>query len=446
MTEKKLNQIDASRQGIITDEMARIAQLEEVDAHLIRDAVSRGEVVIFCNKKRREKGKLCAVGKGLRTKVNANIGTSRDHVDIEEECEKARVADETGADAIMDLSTGGNVTEIRSRVMETSSLAIGTVPVYEILHSSDSFGRGIVNVSEDDFLRVVEKHGEEGIDFVTVHCGLTLDAICRIRNQGRRNWIVSRGGSFLAHWMIEHEKENPYYYHFDELLNILKKYDMVLSLGDGLRPGSLDDATDRGQIQELIILGELQKRALDAGVQVIIEGPGHVPLDQIEANVLLEKKLCNNAPFYVLGPLVTDIAPGYDHIVSAIGGSLAAQYGADFLCYVTPAEHLRLPNVEDVRIGVIASRIAAHSADIVKLGAKAKRWDDVFSAYRQKRDWKGQVPLAIDPKKAQQLHEEIKPSLKDTCSMCGEYCSYRLSEKIFENGRTVKEGRRTKDE
>ena len=436
--EEQYNQIEAARQGVITHEMAGVAQTEDVDAHIIRDGIARGEIVIFCNKKNTAHKKLCGIGTGLRTKVNANIGTSRDHIDIDEECCKARVAEEAGADAIMDLSTGGDLTAIRSRIIEASSVPIGTVPIYEVMHSACAKGNAITRVDEDDFLDVVEKHGAEGIDFVTVHCGLTRDALQRIQNQGRRNWIVSRGGSFLAHWMLEHEKENPYYEHFDALLEIAKKYDMVLSLGDGLRPGSLDDATDRGQVQELIILGELQKRACAAGVQVIIEGPGHVPLNQIETNILLEKKLCNNAPFYVLGPLVTDIAPGYDHIVSAIGGAIAAQYGADFLCYVTPAEHLRLPTVDDVHAGVIASRIAAHAADIVKLGAKAKRWDDVFSTHRQRRDWKAQVSLAIDPRKAHTLHEEIKPSLEDTCSMCGEFCSYRLSEKMFESKKEQK--------
>ncbi len=427
-----VNQIKAAKRGIITSEVARLAQEEEVDAQSICDGIKKGEIVICRSKIASAKKKICGVGTGLRTKVNANIGTSRDWINVEEELEKLRVCEEAGADAVMDLSTGGDLAEIRRQVIDASSIPVGTVPVYEVLHSSCSHSNGISDVQEEDFIRAVKDHAEQGVDFVTVHCGLTKEAVMRISEQGRRGGIVSRGGSFLAHWMVQHEKENPYFTYYDEILKIALEYDIVLSLGDGLRPGALDDATDRGQIQELIILGELQKRALDAGVQVIIEGPGHVPLDQIATNVLLEKKLCNKAPFYVLGPLVTDVAPGYDHIVSAIGGAIAAQHGADFLCYVTPAEHLRLPTVDDVREGVIASRIAAHAADIVKLGDKAKRWDDVFSTYRQKRDWKEQVSRALDPIKAQRIHEEKKSSQEDACSMCGEYCSYRLSDKTFE--------------
>ncbi|MBU1862260.1 MAG: phosphomethylpyrimidine synthase ThiC [Candidatus Omnitrophica bacterium] len=431
--EKRYNQIEAARKGIITDEMVRVAQVEELDAHIVREGIAQGEIVIFENKKNvKDDKKICGVGKGLRTKVNANIGTSRDWINCDEELEKLQMAEEAGADAVMDLSTGGNLKEIRAKIINAAHIPVGTVPVYEVLHTFCEQGKGIDAIKEEDFLRAVEQHGEEGVDFVTVHCGLTLDAVMKIKNQGRRGGIVSRGGSFLAHWMVRQGKENPYYTYFDELLTIAKRFDLVLSLGDGLRPGALADATDRGQIQELIVLGELQKRAFEAGVQVVIEGPGHVPLDQIETNIILEKKLCNNAPFYVLGPLVTDIAPGYDHIVSAIGGALAARYGADFLCYVTPSEHLRLPTVDDVREGVIASRIAAHAADVVKLGNKARRWDDVFSSYRQKRDWKRQISLSIDPKKAQELYEGKKPSIDDTCTMCGEYCSYRLSEKTFQ--------------
>jgi len=432
--ERQLNQIEAARSGIITEVMVHIAQDEECDGRFIRDGIARGEIVVFGNKKQTAKGRTYyGVGTGLRTKVNANIGTSRDCIDINEELEKLQVAEEAGAHAVMDLSTGGDLTAIRASILNKATIPVGTVPVYEVLHTACSQGKTIADITEEDFIAAIEKHAEEGVDFVTVHCGLTYEAVLRIKNQGRRGGIVSRGGSFLAHWMVLHDKENPYYTHFDEVLKICLDYDIVLSLGDGLRPGAIDDATDRGQIQELVVLGELQKRAFAAGVQVIIEGPGHVPLDQIEMNIKLEKKLCNNAPFYVLGPLVTDVAPGYDHIVSAIGGAIAAQHGADFLCYVTPAEHLRLPTKEDVRNGVIASRIAAHAADVVKLGEKAKRWDDVFSTHRRKRDWDKQISLSLDPTVARQVHEGANPQVEDTCTMCGEYCSYRLSEKTFQD-------------
>jgi phosphomethylpyrimidine synthase len=435
MTQKsRLTQIDSARKGIITDEMHKVALAEGVDVEFIRRGIESGEIIIFSNYiSSSDTKKVCGVGKGLSTKVNANIGSSRDCVDCAQELEKLKACEEAGADAVMDLSTGGDITAIRKKIIAASSIPVGTVPVYEVLHTFCSEGKTAMDVTAQDFLDAVEKHALEGVDFVTVHCGLTMDAVLHVKEQGRLNGIVSRGGAFHAHWMVMHNAENPLYSHFDDLIAIARKYDVVLSLGDGLRPGALHDATDRGQVQELITLGKLQKRAFDAGVQVIIEGPGHVPLDQIETNMILQKKLCNNAPFYVLGPLVTDVAPGYDHIVSAIGGAQAARYGADFLCYVTPAEHLGLPSVSDVREGVIASRIAAHAGDIVKLGAKARAWDDEISRYRQKRDWPGQLRLALDPVKAKQYHDKKKAAIEDTCTMCGEYCSYRLSEKTLED-------------
>jgi phosphomethylpyrimidine synthase len=429
------NQIAQARQSLISNEVLRVAEQEDVTPEVIARGIAAGEIVILANKRSvSSKKKICAIGKGLRTKVNANIGTSRDFCDVDVELKKLAAAQEAGADTVMDLSTGGNLTQIREKILTATHIPLGTVPIYDVIHSFCSQGKTVNDAREEDFLGAVETHAKQGVDFVTVHCGLTLEGIKRIQSQGRKGGIVSRGGAFLAQWMVSHKKENPLFTYYDDLIAIAQKYDLVLSLGDALRPGSLDDATDRGQVHELIVLGELQKRAFDRGVQVIIEGPGHVPLDQIEANMILQKKLCNNAPFYVLGPLVTDVAPGYDHIVSAIGGALAARYGADFLCYVTPAEHLRLPQEADVYEGVIASRIAGHAADIVKLGARAKKWDDDFSAFRFKRDWAGQMRMALDPKKAKVFHEQIKPALEDTCTMCGEYCSYRLNEKLFNKG------------
>jgi phosphomethylpyrimidine synthase len=430
----RLTQIDAAREGILTAEMQKVAQDEGLRPEKILAGIGNGQIVICSNYiSSSDKKKVCGVGTGLRTKVNANIGTSRDRINIEEELAKLRACEEAGADAVMDLSTGGDLTDIRKHVIRASTIPVGTVPVYEVLHTACASGKTVADVRPRDFLDAVEKHAQEGVDFVTVHCGLTFDAVLKIKSQGRLNGIVSRGGAFHAQWMVTHQAENPLFDHFDELIAIARKYDIVLSLGDGLRPGALRDATDRGQVQELITLGELQKRAFDAGVQVIIEGPGHVPLDQIEMNMALQKRLCNNAPFYVLGPLVTDVAPGYDHIVSAIGGAVAARYGADFLCYVTPAEHLGLPSADDVREGVIAARIAAHAGDIVKLGERARMWDDRMSEYRQKRDWQGQIRLALDPLKARTYHEQQKAHIEDTCTMCGEYCSYRVSEKTFQD-------------
>lgn len=431
--EKILTQVEAARAGIITPEMKRVAKDEDVSEEFVRAGIENGTIIIFSNRlSARPDKNIYGVGAGLFTKVNANIGTSRDWLKIDEEIAKLKVAEEAGAHAIMDLSTGGDLTEIRRRVIDESTIPVGTVPVYEVLHTFRSEGKTVMDIQAQDFLDAVEKHCKEGVDFVTVHCGLTMEAVKRVRAQGRIQGIVSRGGAFHANWMIKHKQENPFYSHFDKLIEILKKYDVALSLGDGLRPGAIDDSTDRGQIQELITLGELQQRAFDAGVQVIIEGPGHVPMHEVETNMIMQKKMCNNAPFYVLGPLVTDVAPGYDHITSAIGGAIAAQHGADFLCYVTPAEHLGLPSIDDVREGVIASRIAAHAGDIVKLGAKARKWDNELAKYRQKRDWEGQLKLALDPVKAEKYHSAKTATEEDTCTMCGEYCSYKLSEETFE--------------
>jgi phosphomethylpyrimidine synthase len=372
------------------------------------------------------------IGKGLKTKVNANVGTSKDHMNVEEELEKVRAAIAAGADTIMDLSTGPAISETRKAVMKVCTVPLGTVPIYQAaVEMPEKKKRSMVEMTADDLFEVIERHGEEGVDFITVHCGVTGDSVGKIKREGRLLGVVSRGGAILVEWMEYNKKENPLYEHYDRLLEIAKAYDMTLSLGDGLRPGCLADATDRGQIQELILLGELTERAWAKGVQVMIEGPGHVPLDQIEANVLLQKRLCHGAPFYVLGPLVTDIAPGYDHITGAIGGAIAARAGADFLCYVTPSEHLRLPTVDDVREGVIASKIAGHAADIARGLKGAMDPDCRMAKARKALDWKAQIDLSIDPERARKLRESRMPKESDVCTMCGELCAVKKAAKFL---------------
>ena len=427
MTETQLTK---ARRNEITPEMETVARAECVGIEELVHRVAGGRVVIPANKKHRglqPKG----IGEGLTVKVNANIGTSSDHADPAEELQKLEVAVEAGADTVMDLSTGGDINAIRKMIVDRCPLPVGTVPIYQAAIEVAQHKGGIVFMTPDDIFRVIERHAEDGVDFVTVHCGVTLSTLERLRAQGRITDIVSRGGAFLATWMIYNERENPLYEHYDRLLEIALQYDVTLSLGDGLRPGCLADATDRTQVQELIFLGELTERAWDAGVQVMIEGPGHVPLDQIQANVLLEKKLCNGAPFYVLGPLVTDVAPGYDHIVCAIGGALAAYYGADFLCYVTPAEHLKLPTPEDVREGVIATRIAGHAADVARGIKRATDWDAELSRARKALDWEKQINLAIDPAKARQFRQSSKPESEEVCTMCGKFCAIKMVQEFF---------------
>lgn len=418
------NQLTAARQGKITKIMERVAKDEGVDRNLLRENMASGKVAILANNRHKNftpKG----VGKGLCVKVNANLGTSPERVGLKAELEKLKMAREAGADTVMDLSTGGNLDKIRKVIISEAQIPIGTVPIYQAAVEAVKKRKTITKMDPDEIFEVIEKHGIDGVDFVTVHCGVTQRSLERLRNQGRITDIVSRGGAFLAQWMIVNKKENPLYAQFDRLVRIARKYDMTLSLGDGLRPGCIADATDRGQVEELIILGELCAEALKNGVQVMIEGPGHVPINQIEANIVLQKRLCNEAPFYVLGPIVTDIAPGYDHITSAIGGALAGYYGADFLCYVTPSEHLGLPSPKDVRDGVIVTKIAAHAADLARGNEKALKLDKAMSTYRKALDWQGQIKCAIDPDKIKKFRKER--NLKDdVCSMCGEYCSMKL--------------------
>jgi phosphomethylpyrimidine synthase len=421
-----MTQLESARQGIITEKMQAAALTEGVEPEFIRAGIAAGNIII-CHNNKHLNGTPLVVGKGLRTKVNANIGSSADDLSIEKELEKARVAVASGADAIMDLSTGGPVDEIRRAIIAETSACIGTVPLYQAaLDAVRNQNKAIVDMTVEDIFAGVLKHAEDGVDFITVHCGVTRATVERMRREGRIMDVVSRGGAFTIEWMAHNNAENPLFEHFDRLLEITKAYDMTLSLGDGFRPGCLADATDRAQIHELIILGELTQRAQAYGVQVMIEGPGHMPLNQIEANVLLQKRLCHGAPFYVLGPLVTDIAPGYDHITSAIGGTIAAAAGADFLCYVTPSEHLRLPTVEDVKEGVIACRIAAHAADIVKGVKGAIEKDNQMARCRKKLDWEGQFALAIDPEKARRLRAESGVADHGACTMCGEFCAYKV--------------------
>lgn len=402
----------------------KIAKDEDISLEYLSKGIADGTIVVMENN-RRDLEKPCAVGKGLRTKVNANIGVSPGFSSMDSELEKMEVAVKAGADALMDLSTGPLSKELRRKIIAACPISLGTVPIYEI--AQDPKGK-FLSMKEDDFIDAIRKQADEGVDFFTIHSGITLeDALEASKNKRVMN-IVSRGGALLASWMLKNNRENPFFSRFDEILDVLKEYDITLSLGDSLRPGAIADATDCLQLKELITLGGLQQRALSAGVQTIIEGPGHVPLNQIESNVKLQKSICKGAPFYVLGPLVTDAAPGYDHIVSAIGGAIAAWHGADFLCYVTPAEHLRLPGVEDVRQGVMASKIAAHAADIVKGVPSAIKRDNAISAARAKRDWPKQFELALDPELPERIRKSQEPNIEDVCTMCSEYCSIKIME------------------
>ncbi|MEI6214524.1 MAG: phosphomethylpyrimidine synthase ThiC [Desulfuromonadales bacterium] len=426
-----MTQLEYARRGLITEKMQQAATAEGVSPEFVRDGIAAGTIVI-CHNVKHANGVPLPVGAGLRTKVNANIGSSSDDTDMEKELEKARAAVKYGADALMDLSTGGPVDEIRKAIIAETTACIGSVPLYQAaLDAVRHKNKAIVDMTVDDIFAGIVKHAEDGVDFITVHCGVTRSTVERMKNEGRLMDVVSRGGAFTIEWMNYNNKENPLYEHFDKLLEITKEYDMTLSLGDGFRPGCLADATDRAQIHELILLGELTQRAQDAGVQVMIEGPGHVPINQIQTNIQLQKRLCHGAPFYVLGPLVTDIAPGYDHITSAIGGAIAAAAGADFLCYVTPSEHLRLPDVQDVRDGVIASRIAAHAGDIAKGVKGALDKDRAMARCRKKLDWEGQFALALDPERARELRSNSPVSDHGACTMCGEFCAYKVMDEAM---------------
>lgn len=416
--------IEKVRRGTIPLQVRKCAQSEGIPAERIADLLVRGQAVVPWNP-RHAPSLPCAIGKDLRTKVNVNLGTSRDFPDVRSELEKVKVTLKYGGDTLMDLSTGGDLARIRRRILAASPIPLGTVPIYQAAIKAIDRRRSIVRMTEEDLFASIESQAREGVDFMTVHCGLTRRAIDRLKSQGRVADVVSRGGAFHLAWMLHHDRENPLYENFDRLLEIARRYEVTLSLGDGLRPGSILDASDRPQFEELLTLGELVKRCRAADVQVMVEGPGHVPLDQVEMNMKLEKRLCHGAPFYVLGPLVTDIAAGYDHIAGAVGGAIAAAAGADFLCYVTPAEHLGLPTPDDVRDGIIASRIAAHAGDIVKGVKGAIDKDLQVSLARKKLDWARQRDFVIDPHKFGAVRSKRKTRSK-ACSMCGDYCAMRI--------------------
>ncbi len=424
-----MTQLESARKGVITSQMEAVARAENLEAEFIRQGIAEGAIVVPANIN--HTGLVpCGIGRGLSTKVNANIGTSSDFGDMNTELEKLRVAVEAGADTVMDLSTGGDISAIRQAIVNASSVPIGTVPIYQVGVSAIVRDGAIVKMTADELFEAIEQNAREGVDFVTVHCGVTQAAFTRLKQQGRVADVVSRGGAFLIGWMLHNERENPLYEYYDRLLEICREYDVTLSLGDGMRPGSISDATDRAQVEELLTIGELVQRAREAGVQAMVEGPGHLPLNQIEANVRLEKAICQGAPFYVLGPLVTDIGAGYDHITGAIGGAMAAAFGTDFLCYVTPSEHLSLPQYEDVRQGVIASRLAAHAGDLVKGIKGAAEWDRKMSLARKKLDWEAQTSLSLDPARARRVHGQ-HTSTGSACSMCGNYCAMELVEKYL---------------
>lgn len=418
-------QMQLARQGIITDAMRTVAQQEGVSEEFIRAGVAEGTIAICANKNHKNlipRG----VGQGLKVKVNANIGTSSSFPDIEPELVKLKAAVDAGADAVMDLSTGNNITASRRAIIENSIVMVGTVPMYQATVETIKKRGAVVEMTKEDLFDVIRMQAADGADFMTLHCGITKSVLKALTEEGRIMDVVSRGGSFITGWMLHNDKENPLYEYYDEILDICAEYDVTISLGDGLRPGCLADATDRAQIQELLNLGELTQRAWDKGVQVMVEGPGHMPYNQIAANMQLQKRICHGAPFYVLGPLVTDVAPGYDHITSAIGGTLAAVSGADFLCYVTPAEHLGLPDLNDVREGVIAARIAAHAADLAKGNKQAWAWDNAMAKARKELDWPEQLRLALDPVKATEYRNKKNKSDDEACSMCGDYCAVKI--------------------
>ena len=421
-------QMDAAKRGIVTPEIETVAQKENRPVEFIMERVAKGTIAIPANINHKSLSAE-AVGDGTRVKINVNLGISGDCKDYEMELRKVRMAVDMGAESIMDLSNYGKTNTFRKQLIDMSPAMIGTVPMYDAIGYLE---KDLLEITAKDFLRVVEAHAQEGVDFMTIHAGINRRAVEAFMREGRKMNIVSRGGSLLFAWMQMTGNENPFFEYYDDVLDILRRYDVTISLGDALRPGCIDDASDAGQISELIELGNLAKRAWDKDVQVMIEGPGHMAMNEIAANMQMEKRICHGAPFYVLGPLVTDIAPGYDHITSAIGGAIAAQAGANFLCYVTPAEHLRLPDENDVREGIVASKIAAHAADIALGLPGARDRDNAMAEARHKLDWPAQFALALDPEKAQRFYEQVPPTERHTCSMCGKMCAVRTTNMILE--------------
>lgn len=424
-------QMEAARKGILTEQIKKVAEKEGVPSEKLMELVAQGRVIIPCNKNHKAI-EPNGIGEMLKTKINVNLGTSRDSSDLQLELKKVQKAVDMGAEAIMDLSSFGDTRKFRRLLTGQCPAMIGTVPIYDAVVY---YHKPLIQITPEEWLDIVRMHAEDGVDFMTIHCGINKENAHKFKENKRLTNIVSRGGSIIFAWMEMTGQENPFYEHFDEILEICREYDVTLSLGDACRPGCIADATDASQIEELITLGMLTKRAWEKDVQVMIEGPGHMPLNQIAANMEIQKTLCHGAPFYVLGPLVTDVAPGYDHITSAIGGAVAAANGASFLCYVTPAEHLRLPDVEDVKEGIIAARIAAHAADIAKGIPGAADWDYQMSTARKKLDWETMFSLAIDPEKARSYRESAKPEKEDTCSMCGNFCAVKNMNRILDGER-----------
>ncbi len=418
-----------AQNGTVTEEMKVVARVEGVDPEFVRSGVASGRIVIPVSPYRETRA--CGIGKGMRTKVNASVGTSSDIVNIDLEVEKAKVAEKAGADSLMELSTGGDLVEVRKRVIAATPLSVGSVPLYQAFIEAIDKNGAVVDMNPDDLFRITAEQAKLGTNFMAIHTGINLLTVERLKNQGRYGGLCSRGGAFMTAWMLHNEKENPLYSEFDYLLEIMNEHEVTLSMGNGMRAGAVHDATDRAGIQELIMHAELGDRAHDAGVQVIIEGPGHVPINEIDTNVTLMKSLTGEKPFYMLGPLVTDIAPGYDHIVTAIGGAISSSCGADFLCYVTPAEHLALPNVEDVYEGVMASRIAAHVGDMIKYGDRARAWDLDMARARRDLDWGRQYEVAIDEDRAREIRNSRLPDDTEACTMCGDFCALKIVKENF---------------
>lgn len=420
-------QMEAAKKGIITKEMEIVSKKENMDIKTLMNLLAEGKIIIPANKRHTSLNPE-GVGEGLKTKINVNLGISRDCCNIENELDKVKTAINMKAESIMDLSSYGKTKEFRTRLIDMSPAMIGTVPMYDIIGYHD---KKLADIKASEFIDVVRAHAQDGVDFMTIHVGINKETAHKFKNNDRLMNIVSRGGALVFSWMELTGNENPFYEYYDEILDICREYDVTMSLGDACRPGCIEDSTDASQIQELIVLGELTKRAWKKDVQVMIEGPGHMPINEIAANMIIEKRLCHGAPFYVLGPLVTDIAPGYDHITSAIGGAIAASNGADFLCYVTPAEHLRLPDLNDMKEGIIASKIAAHAADIANGIKDARQWDYKMGQARRELDWEKQFELAIDPEKAKAYRDSSIPMHSETCTMCGEMCAVKNMNRVL---------------
>lgn len=423
-------QIELAREGIISIEMEKVAQNEGLTPEFIRNGIASGRIVIPCNKV--SNPNIVGIGEGLRTKINASIGTSTDIVDVDAEIRKAKIAQKAGADTLMELSVGGDLDEIRRRVIENTSLPVGNVPLYQAFCEASRKYNDPNKLDEELLFELIERQCADGISFMAIHCGINLYTLERLKKQGYRyGGLVSKGGSFMVKWMIQNNRENPLYEKFDRVISILKKYDVVLSLGNGLRAGAIHDSTDRAQIQELLINCELAEIGQNMGCQMMVEGPGHVPVDEIEANIILQKRMSNNAPYYMLGPIPTDITAGYDHIAAAIGASYSSRYGADLICYITPAEHLALPNEDDVLEGIRAAKVATHIGDLVKLKERFKEHDKLMSKARRDLDWKAQFDNAMFPDVAKKIRDERIPENPDTCTMCGNFCAAKNSNDVF---------------